>query len=111
MKAFLLAAGRGTRISRMIEEIPKCTLPLGDMPLIRYTASMLLGAGFELIVCVGYKKEKIFEALDGLPVTYYFNPFYEITNSIASLWFARGEIKSDMIVMNADVYIDRKSVV
>lgn len=105
MKAFLLAAGRGTRISRMIEEIPKCTLPLGNTPLIRHTAMMLLNRGFELIVCVGYKKEKIFEALNGLPVTYYFNPFYEITNSIASLWFARSEIKSDMIVMNADVYI------
>jgi len=105
MKAFLLAAGRGTRISRMIEEIPKCTLPLGDTPLIRYTARMLLDAGFELIVCVGYKREKIFEALEGFPVTYYFNPFYEITNSIASLWFARDEMKSDMIVMNADVYI------
>lgn len=107
MKAFLLAAGRGTRISRMIEAVPKCTLPLGDTPLIRYTANMLLEAGFELAVCVGYKKEKIFEALEGLPVTYYFNPFYEITNSIASLWFARNEIKSDMIVMNADVYITK----
>lgn len=107
MKAFLLAAGRGTRISRMIEEVPKCTLPIGGVPLVRYTAAMLLEAGFELVVCVGYKKEKIFEALEGLPVTYYFNPFYEITNSIASLWFARGEMKSDMIVMNADVYITR----
>jgi len=107
MKAFLLAAGRGTRISRMIEEVPKCTLPLGDTPLIRYTARMLLDAGFELVVCVGYKKEAIFDALKGLPVTYYFNPFYEITNSIASLWFARSEIGPDMIVMNADVYITR----
>ena len=35
------------------------------------------------------------------------NPFYEITNSIASLWFARSEIKSDVVVMNADVYITR----
>lgn len=107
MKAFLLAAGRGTRISRMIEEIPKCTLPLGNEPLIRHTAKLLLEAGFELVVCVGYKKEKIYEALAGLPVTYYFNPFYEITNSIASLWFARGEIRSDMVVMNADVYITK----
>lgn len=107
MKAFLLAAGRGTRISRMIEEIPKCTLPVGDEPLIRYTANMLLESGFELIVCVGFKQQKIIEALDGLPVTYYSNPFYEVTNSIASLWFAREEIKSDMIIINADVYITK----
>lgn len=105
MKAFLLAAGRGTRISRMIEEIPKCTLPVGGEPLIRRTANILLESGFELIVCVGYRADKIYEALEGIPVTYYINPFYEVTNSIASLWFAREEIKSDMIVMNADVYI------
>ena len=104
MKAFLLAAGRGTRISRMIEEIPKCTLPVGGEPLIRRTANILLESGFELIVCVGYRSDKIYESLDGLPVTYYTNPFYEVTNSIASLWFARDEIKSDMIIMNADVY-------
>lgn len=107
MKAFLLAAGRGTRISRLIEEIPKCTLPVAGEPLIRRTADMLLDAGFELVVCVGYRAEKIYQALDGLPVTYYFNPFYEITNSVASLWFARDEMKSDMIVLNADVYFTK----
>lgn len=107
MKAFILAAGRGTRISRLIEEVPKCTLPIAGVPLIRRTADMLLDAGLELVVCVGYRADKIYEVLDGLPVTYYCNPFYEVTNSIASLWFARDEIKSNMIVLNADVYFEQ----
>ncbi|RNB90106.1 phosphocholine cytidylyltransferase family protein [Brevibacillus nitrificans] len=106
MKAILLAAGRGTRISRMIEEIPKCVLPVDGIPLIRRSVMMLIERDIQPIVCVGYNKTKIFEALEGLDVTYFFNPFYDVTNSIASLWFAREELTEDTIIMNGDVYID-----
>lgn len=105
MKAILLAAGRGTRISRMIEEIPKCTLPIDGIPLIRHTVEMLTRRNIECCVCVGYKKEKIYEALKGYDVTYYYNPFYDITNSIASLWHARHYTDDELIIMNADVFM------
>ncbi len=107
MKAILLAAGKGTRISRMIEQVPKSTLPINGVPLIRYTVEMLMKHGIECCVCVGYEKGKIYEALDGLDVKYYHNPFYNVTNSIASLWFAKGFIDDDMIIMNADVFISK----
>ncbi|MEW4285746.1 phosphocholine cytidylyltransferase family protein [Priestia koreensis] len=106
MKAILLAAGRGTRISRMIEEIPKCTLPIQGVPLIRRTVLMLIARNIEPIVCVGYCDKKIYEALRGLNVKYYYNPFYNVTNSIASLWFAKQELTNDVIIMNADVYFE-----
>ncbi|WP_438348856.1 NTP transferase domain-containing protein [Paenibacillus sp. FA6] len=106
MKAILLAAGRGTRISRMIEEIPKSILPVNGIPLIRRTVMMLLERDIKPIVCVGYRDIKIYEALEGLDVTYYYNPFYNVTNSIASFWFARAELTEDTIIMNGDVYID-----
>ena len=105
MKAILLAAGKGTRISRMIEPVPKSTLPIKGTPLIRYTVEMLAKYDINSVVCVGYKKACIYEALEGLDVTYYNNPFYDVTNSIASLWIARDELDDDMIIMNADVYI------
>lgn len=104
MKAILLAAGRGTRISRVIKEIPKSTLPIDGIPLIRRSVSMLLEKNIKPIVCVGYCKEKIYEALQGLDVEYCYNPFYDITNSISSLWFAREELTEDTIILNADVY-------
>lgn len=105
MKALLLAAGRGSRISRHIAEVPKSTLPVGGVPLIRRTVDMMLSRDIQPIVCVGYRHELVREALKGLPVTYYYNPFYDITNSIASLWFARDELTEDFIVMNSDVYL------
>ena len=49
MKAILLAAGRGTRISKYIKEIPKSTLPIKDgTPLIRHTAEIMLSKGIEV---------------------------------------------------------------
>ena len=59
MKAILMAAGRGTRISRMIEEVPKSTLPINGVPLIAHTVQMLKKLGFEVIVCVGYRQQLI----------------------------------------------------
>ena len=104
MKAILLAAGKGTRISRMIKEVPKSTLPINGVPLIRRTVSMLLDKGIEVFVCVGYQSNLVKKALEGLNVTYYTNPFYDVTNSIASLWFAREQINDDMLILNADVF-------
>lgn len=104
MKAILLAAGRGTRISRMVREIPKSTLPINGEPLIKVTADILKSRGIEIVACVGYQQEAIREALKDHDVTYYFNPFYDVTNSIASLWFARQELTEDCLILNADVF-------
>lgn len=104
MKAILLAAGRGTRISRMVREIPKSTLPINGEPLIRVTADILKSRGIGIVACVGYQQEAIREALKDHDVSYYFNPFYDVTNSIASLWFARQELTEDCLILNADVF-------
>lgn len=105
MKAFLLAAGKGTRISKNIPDIPKCTLDVGGKPLILRTAHMLLDHGVELTVIVGYRDWCIREILKGLPVNIVYNPFFDVTNSIASLWMARDYLSDDdTIIANADVF-------
>ncbi|MBQ4531279.1 MAG: phosphocholine cytidylyltransferase family protein [Lachnospiraceae bacterium] len=108
MKAVIMAAGKGNRISRMIKNIPKSTLPINGKPLIRMTVEHLIQYGLEPVVIVGYGREKIYEALAGLDVKYYYNPFYEITNSIASLWFAKDELVGDTLFMNADVFVSEE---
>lgn len=109
MKAILLAAGRGTRIARNVEMVPKSTLPVNGIPLIRRSVELLQSEGLECVVCTGYREDKIFEALKGIDnVTYCYNPFYDITNSIASLWFAREELNDDLLVLNADVFFSKE---
>lgn len=105
MKAILLAGGRGTRISRFVGEMPKSLLDINGQPLIKKTISMLLRKNIDVIVVTGYKKELFEEALKDFQVKFYYNPFFDITNSIASLWFAKEELNGeDLIIANADVF-------
>jgi choline kinase len=105
MKAILLAAGRGTRIARNVERVPKSTLPVDGVPLIRRSVELLQSAGMDCVVCTGYEEAKVRKALEGMDhITYCYNPFFDITNSIASIWFARDEMNDDLLVLNADVF-------
>lgn len=105
MRAILMAAGMGTRISTKTNE-PKCLLDIGDGPLICHTVELLQKNHINVTICLGFKGHLIQEALKDHQVTFYENPFYKVTNSIASLWFAREEldIKEDLLLANADVF-------
>jgi L-glutamine-phosphate cytidylyltransferase len=114
MKAIILAAGRGTRISRQIGGKPKCTVPLNDgKTLIQYTISLLRSKGVnDFALVTGYRGEEIRELLSDMPIRYYENPFYDITNSIASLWFSREELVGTgrFIIMNGDVFLSEEAI-
>ena len=67
MKIIILAAGLG---SRMNQELPKCACLLNNKPMIKYlieTCNKLNPE--EIILVVGYKKEKVIEVV-GNDVTY-----------------------------------------
>lgn len=104
-KVFLMAAGMGKRISEMTDK-PKCLLKVGGIPLIEHTVRQLLKNHLDVHIITGYKGELIREALKEYPIHFYENPFYQDTNSIASLWFVREELLfcGDVLLMNADVY-------
>lgn len=108
MKVLILAAGRGTRISRYLSGNPKCTVDIGEEKLIQYTIDLLHEKGIKDIALVlGYKPDVIKETLKGRDVKYYYNPFYDITNSIASAWFAKDFfIGDDLMIMNGDVFLE-----
>lgn len=109
MKALLLAAGRGTRISRYLDGNPKSTVELGNgQKLIEYTVELLKSKGInEIAVATGYRHQVIEELLKDYGVKFFYNPFYDVTNSIASLWFARSFLSDrDVLIMNADVFAE-----
>jgi choline kinase len=114
MKAILLAAGRGTRISRSIDGKPKCTLQLDeDTTLIEYTVNLLHDKGIrDVVLILGYRAGAIRNILGGRSVRFFENPFFDVTNSIASLWFARGELdgRDDCLIMNGDVFLSEQAL-
>lgn len=114
MKAIVMAAGRGTRISRHIDGKPKCTVALDDdTTLIEYAVDLLRGRGVEDISLVlGYRGDAIRSVLGSRPVKYIENPFFDVTNSIASLWFAKAELADAdrILVMNGDVFLSERAL-
>lgn len=107
MKVIILAAGRGTRISKLIGDIPKCTVDVGGIPLIKRTITMLKEYGInDISIVLGYKHNEVSKVIAGMGVTEYVNPFYHVTNSLGSLWFASEKFddKEDIIICNGDVF-------
>ena len=108
MRALILAAGKGTRISRYLSGKPKCTVNIGEEKLIGYTVKLLQRKKIERIgIVLGYQDTEIKEILKNYKnIEFFYNPFYEITNSLASAWFAKDFLDDDMLIMNADVFME-----
>ena len=111
MRAVLLAAGMGTRISRYLSGKPKCTVDIGGITLIENTVLMLQSKGIkDIAIVLGYRGNVIRDILKDYDISFYENPFYDVTNSIASMWFARDFLKVEdrYIIMNGDVFLEDK---
>lgn len=104
MKAILLAAGKGTRISKRINNMPKSMLKVGDKPLLWNTVKLFKENNIDVTIIVGYHDQEVREALKEFDIKFYYNPFFDVTNSIGSLWFAKNELYDDTIIANADVF-------
>ena len=108
MKAIILAAGRGTRLYPYTQYIPKCLLDIGGVTILEHQLNHIRDCGIsEVVIVVGFGFEKVenflrnFDSL-GMRIKTLYNPFYRTTNSLISLWIARGEMDDDIIVMNGD---------
>lgn len=108
MKILIMAAGVGSRISRHLQNQPKCCVDVEGKPLIRCTMELLNRRGLDQVAIVtGYQEKFIHQSLEGFQYTRYFNPFYRVANSVSSVWFARDFLAGDdMIIMNGDVFIE-----
>lgn len=106
MKALILAAGVGSRMRPLTDKCPKCLLDVAGKTFIDRQIDVFKNCGLnDISVVVGYKFEMIKEHLKNT-VNYIFNPFYETTNSIASLWLATLNIDDDILIVNSDVIFD-----
>ena len=106
MKAILLAAGVGSRISNDIGQMPKSMVDVNGQPLIVHTVELLQKNHIEVIIITGFKHRILEDTLKDYHVRVYYNPFFKVTNSIGSLWYARNEFfnTNEVLIANADVY-------
>jgi len=111
MKAIILAAGVGKRLRSVIDS-PKCLLEINGKTLIQRYLEVLQGVNIkDVVIVVGYKKEKVIDAVGKISfsgrVNFIENPEYE-RGSILSLWKARDELNEEIILMDGDVYFEQE---
>lgn len=100
MKYIFLVAGKGSRLHPLTLEHPKSMFKLDENTTLLQRMVALLKKNdpeADIVVVTGHMHRKIEEALEG--VTFVNNPFYAVTNSIASLWFAKEHLDADNIVV------------
>lgn len=108
MKALILAAGIGKRLSPYTDLLPKCLLSLADTTLLDRMLACLAKVGVnKAYIVVGHLKEKIMSRagknLHGVDIEYVENPCYE-QGSLSSLLAARDILQGDdFLLMDADV--------
>lgn len=113
MRAVILAAGEGRRLSQIGWNKPKCLLEFGQQTLLDNIVNSLLEQGIDRIAIVlGYQKQVLSEVIQKYPVHWdiVINENYADTNTINSLWLARDYLTEDFIYFNADVLFDRRII-
>ena len=114
-RAVILAAGRGSRLQSLTENMPKCLVEIGGAPLLVRTLDGLAEQGLdEAVIVIGYGgetvRERIGESHAGLAIHYVEAPDFASTNNIRSLWDARDYLDRDVLLLEADVVFDAEVV-
>jgi choline kinase len=111
VKLVILAAGKGTRLRPITDNIPKPLVELTDGESIMNTSISNLQSGLnfdEIVIVSGYKRECVTEFADGVntdgvPVTVIHNPFYDEAGPVISLRSVSHKIVTDnALIINGD---------
>ena len=113
MKAIILSAGQGKRLLPLTETTPKCLLPVdGERPALEIQLRGLAACGIQhATIMVGFGADKVEDflstcALPEISVTTRFNPFFEVSNNLATCWTAIPEMTENFILLNGDTLFE-----
>ena len=106
MRAFVLAAGVGTRLQPYTNLIPKPLLPVGGKPCIRYIINRLIRQGFEdIVVCVNDAHLSMFKhELRDLDISYSISS--KPLGTAGEIFNCRDLIDDDFLIYYADELTD-----
>ena len=108
MKAILISAGKGERLYPLTKNTPKSLLEVGKGLTILETQLHSLSENNikDIVIITGFKAEqieaKIRDYQNDLNITTVFNPFYDISNNLLSVWMARHHMTDEFISINGD---------
>ena len=103
MKAVFIAAGQGSRLGSLTEDLPKPLVDINGKSIIERQIELLYKKNInDIVIVTGYKKEKFtFQN-----VKYIYNPNFIVDEQAGSLMKARQEFSEDVLIMFADILFD-----
>jgi len=109
--ALLLAAGTGSRLHPLTLDAPKCLTEVGGKPILGRLIENLRSQGISrLVVVTGHLESCVRDFLEinkgDMLVDYVFNPIYQTTNNLYSLWLARQAIKEPFLLIESDLVFE-----
>ncbi len=104
MKAIILAAGKGTRLSPFTDHFPKGMIKLFDKSLLEMQINNFKDCGInDITIVTGYKNEKI--VFPGIKMIK--NEKFNSTNMNESLFCAQEEMNDSVIISYSDIIYDK----
>jgi choline kinase len=111
-KVVILSAGQGKRLLPLTETRPKCLVDLSGRSLLAWQLLALEEAGVkEAVVVTGFAAEAVEEEIATLPLSSLtvrtrFNPFYSVTDNLATCWLVRHELVGGSLLLNGDTLLE-----
>ncbi|MDA3839460.1 MAG: nucleotidyltransferase family protein [Patescibacteria group bacterium] len=112
MKAVILAAGRGSRLRPLTDNIPKPLLKINGISLIEYSISLVSPHVDEIILVVGYLADQIKsylgESYKGIRISYVTQE--EQLGTGHALYLCKDLLPDDFLVLMSDDLYDREDI-
>ncbi len=108
MRAIIIAAGKGTRLYPLTKNTPKSLLEIGNgLTLLESQLESLKENKIkDVTIIVGYRAEQIEAKIkkyeEDFNISTVFNPFYDVSNNLISVWMTRHFMNEDFITINGD---------
>ena len=110
IKAVVLAAGKSIRLFPFSENLPKGLIPVGNKPILRHMIDTLHACGInEIILVTGFQDKKMREYFKR-EVKYIHNPFYTVSNILASVWFACNVMNTPLFILYSDILFPKSII-
>lgn len=108
MKAIVLAAGQGTRLRPLTDDIPKCMVEINGISIIHRQINVMRECGIaeqDIYIVSGYRGDQLKKYFANSKINFLENSEYETTNMVCSLMCARGVIQEayEILISYGDI--------
>ena len=110
-KAIILAAGLGSRLKPLTDEVPKCLTEVNGKAILEHSLNILEKNGIdETVVVVGYLGDTVIDKIGhkygNMKIAYLGNEIYDETNTMYSAWLAREYLEQGALLIEGDTVFE-----